>query len=257
MNCQQQFYSPIMFYKDHKIDDPDKIPLRAGLKTSLLQGVKGVDVESSKWMFIFPIYKYVGEFPKGKEGEFLSDMVRQYFLDTSMFEYVYNSPFRTQDVDVIVNVKLNKFILKNNKGWVTFRNMVPLMSLGASIALPLLTNSSDSTGTASSSSTMYWVSLGIMMLPLVFEMALPAEKYYAEYDIDVELLLPNGEEIKTYRKVGSGNESVGLSDRPYSEYLFYKSIFKKVFLALLDETRAEIKKDKDLIINKYKEFLIR
>ncbi|HUU36693.1 MAG TPA: hypothetical protein VMW46_00640 [Candidatus Desulfaltia sp.] len=251
--------SPVLMYKDQRVDDPDKIPLRAGLKIVSLQGFQGVDIKSSQATLMIPLITYKGEFPKGKESEFLSDMVRQYFFDTSMFDYIYNSPFRNQDVDIILYLKLNRFILRNNKGWVTFRNVLNLIGTAAPLVLPfvLQRSSNDLTSKSSppSTSTIGLASAGLLVIQLL-PLVLPQEKFYTEYDIELELFLPNGEKIISFKKLGSGKELVRIFGKPFGEYLYHKSIFRKVFLSIMDEIRGEIKKNRDLIIAKHKEWLI-
>ena len=82
------------------------------------------------------------------------------------------------------------------------------------------------------------------------------DKCDTEYDIELEVLLPNGEKIISFRKSGSGKESVRIFGQAFGEYLYHKSIFRKVFLSIMDEIRGEIKKNKDLIIAKHKEWSI-
>ncbi len=245
-------------YKDQRLEDPDKIPLRAGLKITSLQGFQGVDIKSAQETLMIPLITYQGEFPKGKESEFLSDMVRQYFYDTSMFDYIYNSPFRNQDVDIILNCKLNRFILKNNKGWVTFRNVLNLIGTAAPLVLPFVlqrsSNDSTSKSSPSATSTIGLASAGLLVIQLI-PFVLPQEKFFTEYDIELELLLPSREKIISFRKLGSGKESVRSFGQPFGEYLYHKSIFRKVFLSIMDEISGEIKKNRDLIIAKHREYL--
>ncbi|RPI00509.1 MAG: hypothetical protein EHM64_17050 [Ignavibacteriae bacterium] len=251
--------SPVLMYKDQRVDDPDKIPLRAGLEIVSLQGHQGVDIKSRQTILMIPLVTYQGEFPKGKESEFLSDMVRQYFIDASMFDYIYNFPFRNQDVDIILNFKLKKFILQNNKGWVTFRNVLNLLGTAAPLALPFVlkrsSNDLTSTGSTVSTSTIGLASAGLLAIQLL-PFVLPQEKFYTEYEIELEVLLPNGEKIISFRKLGSGKESVRIFRQPFGEYLYHGSIFRKVFLSIMDEIRGEIKENRDLIIAKHKEWLI-
>lgn len=219
---------PILYYKDSAESNPQKLPLRAGLKIENAQAIgDNVNVKGGMGTFLplIPLYLYTfhAEFPKGKEAEFMADMIRQYFVDSGIFDYIYPFPFKNTDVDIIVNLKLNKFVLKNSKSWNYIKNSIfPIIPVIGSFLPFILTN----------------------------------EKYSAQYDFTAQILLPNGKLIKEYNVFGVGKESVSFGKEPYGKYLFYNSIFKKKFLQLMDEIKAKIIMDRDPIIQSYKNFLV-
>jgi hypothetical protein len=217
-----------LFYKDSAESNPQRLPLRAGLVIENTQAIAdNVNVGGGvgSLLPIIPLYlfKFHAEFPKGKEGEFLADMIRQYFVDSGVFDYIYPFPFKNIDTDIVVNIKINSFKLKNKKSWNYMKNCV------------------------------------FPMIPFVgyfSQFVLPNEKYSAEYNFTAQILLPNGKLIKEYTISGFGKQSVGFFKEPYGKYLFYNSIFKKTFLKLMDEIKAKIIMDRDLIIQSYKSFLV-
>ena len=215
--------APILLYKDSSERNPGMLPLRAGLVVENTQVLQGINVKSKQGALLplIPLYFLTlkAEFPKGKEAEFMADMIRQYYVDSGIFEYNYQYPYKKSDVDIIVKTRLNKFSVKNSKSWDYLYNSV------LSFVVPF------------------------------GQFFLPQAKFYADYDITVSILLPNGKLIKEFNASKNGKDSVSMFGQPYGEYMFYKSIFKKIFINTMDSIKEGILIDRDKIIQAYKEFL--
>lgn len=229
---------PILMYKDSSEKNPDAFPLRAGIiivNTQALDGIK-VDGGMAPIIPLVPLYMYSfrAEFPKGKETEFLADMVRQYFLDVGVFDYTYNYPFKKTDVDIIIELKLNKFHLYNDKLLNYLMNQGMFIPIPLSFISPIIGMVGSLVGS---------------ILPLFIK-----EKYTAEYDFELNVLRPDGKRIKNYKGYKKDSDTVG-SLQAYGEYLWYKSVFKKCFLSLMNDLKDKMMSDRDEIIQAYKKFL--
>jgi len=230
--------APILFYKDESERNPRCLQLKAGLLIENVQeALKAVNIKTP----IFPIFSYFkAEFPKTKQAEFLSDMIRQYFLDSGIFNYVYNYPFENEDIDIIVNLRLNKFKLYNDK-------LVANLTTYGNLVIPI-------------GAMFVFKSLGMQLAVLSVAVSIPifiTEIYNVEYDFYVELMLPDGKKINGYEAQGKGKKTLGALKDPYGEYLYYRSIFKKVFLKVMDEIKDKILADREKIIQAYRGFLLK
>lgn len=159
--------------------------------------------------YVFPFHFISGGFPKRDEMEFLRDSIARDIVDTRLFQYAYPGPFDESTPDVIVEAAIADIEMSNNSGYSTLMNL-PLIS----IALLL---------------------------------GAPAEIFKARMDVSFDVKTKDGTLIKSYAVSHSGKQAVSLYKMPWANYIWADSVFRRVFLACMDDFRSQIVADTETI----------
>jgi hypothetical protein len=155
--------------------------------------------------YIFPWYFITGGFPKRDEMEFLRDSIVRDLHDTRTFRYTYPAPFEARAVDVVIDVTVTDIKAANAHGWATFINL-PFISL----------------------------------LQLV---GVPSEFFTARMAFQFDVRTRDGDLIASYTATHGETDSVTLYELPWANYIWARSVFRKVFLACMDDFRAALLAD--------------
>ncbi len=201
--------SPILMFKGKSVKNPNRLPLKAGVVLNAAQ--RGKISEFLTFTLPIPFYIITAAFPKINEQEFILDSVVQYLKDTELFDFTYSFPFDKRDVDVILEVKINDILAKN--------------------------------------STPYSLIWQLPFLNILTLLGVPQERFSMLFDIRVDVKQPDGTLITSYKARWSDADWVTIYEMPYADYMWYESVFRDVFMKVLDSISAKITSDSEQIIS--------
>jgi len=201
--------SPILLYQLDRSSNPPKIPNKIGLeKVQFDPGPSFVSKIKTYWLPI-PFYIFSAKYPKLEEKTYIDGAIYQYFKDNNTFSYIYMAPFDSKDVNYILSFNVRKCKAQNN---IVYSSLL----------------------------TLPFVNFLVIILP--------QQIFISEYDLEMEVKKPNGEVIGKFWHLRPSKWSyVWIYQQPLADYIWYHSVFKKQFLAIMGEFNNDLE---NLLIKK-------
>ena len=201
----------IPIYKSDYVP-PDKplIDVKAGVR---VLASRDKALTSIKTWQAFGIYTISAGFPKRDEMEFFRDSICRDLFDTCTFRYTYPAPFEDAAVDLIVEVTATDVEMSNNKTYSVIIGNVPYVNIV----------------------TLFGV---------------PQEYFHARLGLKFDVKTPDGAVVKSYTTTHEGREGVSLYRMPWANYIWYRSVFRRVFLSAMDDFRKKLVEDKALLLQR-------
>lgn len=212
VGCQMK--TPVIFYKEAAESNPKKINAKIGVDMpNFSEAGKLIQMKSTNFVLIIPAYTFTADFPKRVDREFFVDLMHQYLKDSDMFSYAYSTPFDKNDVDLVMESDVRKFKYTNGSWGTTWSCIGQVIGIVPFVGLIL---------------TLIWI------------FAVPQEKFAVEMDMEVTLKTADGQLVGKYEASASGKDSIKMLAQPWGEYMWYKSVGRRIFLEVLDGIRGKM-----------------
>jgi len=202
------YRSPVLMTTRQSTQNPKQLPLRVGVVCEAGPQQDPTSILTVYFVYTIPTHWLYGQYPKPIEMEYFADCVVDYLRDYNVFQYTYPYPYDPRDVDFELVVRPTTLQCSNSTVYST---------------------------TLAGVSQFPYLGLAVFFLPL--------ERFESRLGVEMVLKKPNGPEVATYHFAQAGSQWVWIYQQPFGEYLWYNSIFRSHFMAMMDSLRQKIEQD--------------
>ena len=207
--------SPVMLETPAPKSRSNALPYTVGVSKISKKGSQSLT--KIKTFQTFGLMQMSGRMPRRSETDYYNKSFVNALRSNGLFSYVYGTPYDRNDVDLIIEVEMNDFIIKNSPygTLMSHAGFVPVIGI--------------------------FVNLGVLVN------AIPQEHFSGRWAIQYHLKTKSGKLIKTYKDDKAFRDFVRLWEQPFAKYSWYESQWLSLFNTSLNNIQAEIRKDSELI----------
>lgn len=207
--------SPVLMQLPAEAGGSAEFPISVGVLKATKVGDQ--KLTNMKTYGMLGLYQFGARMPRREEIDFLSRAISEYLRDSKTFTYVYDQPFNRDDVDLIIKTELEKFDMNNSVYGTVMQNVGFIPTIGFIIQLSQL-------------------------------VGVPQETFHFDYRFTMKVETPSGQELAAYTFEGSDWDTADLYDQPFANWLWYDSLFQKMFFQAMEDFKGKFRQDKEIIM---------